>query len=303
MENIELKQYSSLYLNGVIKCLKRNYNRFNNMMDLDVYKFLKPLITYSFSEEYSYNKGNYGYVLLANNNVVGFFGMIYYRVKSEKNYYTVANPTTWAIDDGYRMYIFQVTEKLFSDTDVIIDATPSYTELTIETKMFGFNTLSQNKVRFFEEDISKYNYRIKRMEAPYEFEDNNLYKRFLDNISYDIKSAEIINKSGEKSYVIYQVVYAKEHLEGCDEVCKLARILSVSNRYIFNDAFMNVFGYIKQIEDIEALECDSMFIDNDSIYELPHEEKQFTRIIKYNKECDFKNWDLLYTEITLRNEY
>lgn len=52
-----------------------------------------------------------------------------------------------------------------------------------------------------------------------------------------------------------------------------------------------------------AMECDSMFIENNEILMREHEEKQYTRIKKYNTECDIKNFDLLYTEIALRNEY
>lgn len=52
MPVIELKKYDDKYLIGIISCLKRNYNRFGCMMDLDVYKFIKPLVTYDFSEDY-----------------------------------------------------------------------------------------------------------------------------------------------------------------------------------------------------------------------------------------------------------
>lgn len=45
------------------------------------------------------------------------------------------------------------------------------------------------------------------------------------------------------------------------------------------------------------------FIENNEILMREHEEKQYTRIKKYNTECDIKNFDLLYTEIALRNEY
>ena len=40
MPVIELKKYDDKYLMGIILCLKRNYNRFGCMMDLDVYKFI-----------------------------------------------------------------------------------------------------------------------------------------------------------------------------------------------------------------------------------------------------------------------
>ena len=60
---------------------------------------------------------------------------------------------------------------------------------------------------------------------------------------------------------------------------------------------------MKTNENVELLECDSMFIKNREIYNLEHEEWQYTRIIRYNNKCDVDNWDLLYTEIALRNEY
>ena len=157
------------------------------MMDLDVYKFIKPLVTYDFSEDYSYQKGNYGYVLLEDENVVGFFGMIYYRLKSESGkFYTVANPTTWAIDDKYRIYIFQVTEALFKEPDIVIDATPSYKELMIEKKMFGFMDLSLKKIRFFSmESQNKENCYITKVSSSSCISDDDVYKKYMDIIIRD----------------------------------------------------------------------------------------------------------------------
>lgn len=305
MPVIELKKYDDKYLIGIISCLKRNYNRFGCMMDLDVYKFIKPLVTYDFSEDYSYQKGNYGYVLLEDENVVGFFEMIYYRLKSESGkFYTVANPTTWAIDDKYRIYIFQVTEALFKEPDIVIDATPSYKELMIEKKMFGFMDLSLKKIRFFSmESQNKENCYITKVSSSSCISDDDVYKKYMDNVRYGVNCIEIVNELNMKCYVMYNIVFAKKHLENDGDVIKLARVLSVSDIKMFNDLFSKIFNYIKKNEKVSAMECDSMFIENNEILMREHEEKQYTRIKKYNTECDIKNFDLLYTEIALRNEY
>lgn len=305
MTLIELKKYDDKYLSGIIGCLRRNYNRFQCMMELDIYKFLKPLITYDFSEEYSYKKGNYGYVLLEEDNVVGFFGMIYYRVKSENGkFYTVSNPTTWAIDNKYRIYIFQVTELLFKETDVVIDATPSYKELMIEKKMFKFEDLSLKKLRFYDmKMLGNLNCDIKKIHSPCDITNKDVSKRYQDNVEYQIKCIEVTPPNGNKCYIMYSTVFAKKHSGQDKDIIKLIRVLSVSDYKIFNDLFLVIFNYMKTNENVELLECDSMFIKNREIYNLEHEEWQYTRIIRYNNKCDVDNWDLLYTEIALRNEY
>lgn len=303
MNSIELKKYDDKYLSGIIACLRRNYSRFENMTELDVYKFLKPLITYNFSTEYSHKKGDYGYVLLDKDKVVGFFGMIYYRMKNHNGkFYTVVNPTTWAIDDKYRIYIFQATEALYNETDIVIDATPSYKELTIEKKMFGFENLSLKKLRFFDiKKTDKKNCDINKILSSCDIKDTELAKRYLDNVGYEVKCIEITDEIGKKCYVMYHVVFAKKHLDVGGDIIRLARILSVSSISIFNNLFFEIISYIN--ENVEAVECDSMFVIDNEIFEYEHEEKQYTRIIRYNKECDVTNWDLLYTEIALRNEY
>lgn len=255
MPVIELKKYDDKYLIGIISCLKRNYNRFGCMMDLDVYKFIKPLVTYDFSEDYSYQKGNYGYVLLEDENVVGFFGMIYYRLKSESGkFYTVANPTTWAIDDKYRIYIFQVTEALFKEPDIVIDATPSYKELMIEKKMFGFMDLSLKKIRFFSmESQNKENCYITKVSSSSCISDDDVYKKYMDNVRYGVNCIEIVNELNMKCYVMYNIVFAKKHLENDGDVIKLARVLSVSDIKMFNDLFSKIFNYIKKNEKVSAM--------------------------------------------------
>lgn len=238
MSSIELKKYSDKYLSGIISCLKRNYSRFGCMHDLDVYKFIKPLITYDFSEEYSYKKGDYGYVLLEEDNVVGFFGMIYYRVKSKNGkIYSVANPTTWAIDNKYRIYIFQVTELLCKETDVVIDVTPSYKELIIEKNMFGFQDLSLKKIRFFSMKIvdGKKCF-IKKVNSSSDIIDKEVCKKYLDNVKYEIKCIEMVNEINRRCYVMYNIVFAKNHQKERD-VIKIARVLGVSDCNIFNENF------------------------------------------------------------------
>lgn len=270
MQSVELKRYNDKYLSGIISCLKRNYSRFECMMDLDVYKFLKPLVTYDFSEEYSYKKGEYGYVLLEEENVVGFFGMIYYRIKSETGeFYTVANPTTWAIDNKYRIYIFRVTELLFKETDIIIDATPSYKELMIEKKMFSFKDLSQKKIRFFDmELVDKEKCYINKVRKSSDITENEVYKKYLDNVAYEVKCIEILNAINEKCYVMYNIVFAKKHLENGGDIIKLARVLGVSDLEIFNDNFSALFNFIKTNDNVEAVECDNMFINENIIHEF-----------------------------------
>lgn len=238
MPVIELKKYDDKYLMGIILCLKRNYNRFGCMMDLDVYKFIKPLVTYDFSEDYSYQKGNYGYVLLEDENVVGFMD------------------------------------------------------------------LSLKKIRFFSmESQNKENCYITKVSSSSSINDDEVQKKYRDNVRYGVNCIEIVNDFNTKCYVMYNVVFTKKHLENDGDVIKLARILSVSDIKMFNDLFSKIFNYIKKNEKVSAMECDSMFIENNEILMREHEEKQYTRIKKYNTECDIKNFDLLYTEIALRNEY
>lgn len=67
-------------------------------------------------------------------------------------------------------------------------------------------------------------------------------------------------------------------MENDGDVIKLARVLSVSDIKMFNDLFSKIFNYIKKNEKVSAMECDSMFIENNEILMREHEEKQYTRI-------------------------
>ena len=88
-----------------------------------------------------------------------------------------------------------------------------------------------------------------------------------------------------------------------DSLLNLSPIISSNSSRSHSYIFSKIFNYIKKNEKVSAMECDSMFIENNEILMREHEEKQYTRIKKYNTECDIKNFDLLYTEIALRNEY
>ena len=166
--------------------------------------------------------------------------MIYYRLKSESGkFYTVANPTTWAIDDKYRIYIFQVTEALFKEPDIVIDATPSYKELMIEKMMFGFMDLSLKKIRFFSmESPSKEKCYITKVSTSSCISDDDVYKKYMDNVRYGVNCIEIVNELNMKCYVMYNIVFAKKHLENDGDVIKLARVLSVSDIKMFNDCLL-----------------------------------------------------------------
>ena len=174
----------------------------------------------------------------------------------------------------------------------------------IEKKMFGFMDLSLKKIRFFSmESQNKENCYITKVSSSSCISDDDVYKKYMDNVRYGVNCIEIVNELNMKCYVMYNIVFAKKHLENDGDVIKLARVLSVSDIKMFNDLFSKIFNYIKKNEKVSAMECDSMFIENNEILMREHEEKQYTRIKKYNTECDIKNFDLLYTEIALRNEY
>jgi len=291
---MEYLPYNELFLPGIIKCL-RGFPELNIMTDNDLEEWFRPLISYSWKDDIDEDQFpyKYGIVLVEDEQVVGYCGLIYsYRsVGGQKK--VCVNTTTWIIEPPYRLAVFSLLSMIVQTADIIIDYSPSKEMAIINEKMFGFEYVDSKAYKLFTPDSVRINI-LERMTSYQDIEEKmpEYFDRIRDHIKYGCKYI-YLNVDGEQMLVCY---YVTRERKGKDKRNKWAQIIDVNEKDIFTKYVNEVVTAIYQLEKVHVL-CDSRFLGNIDFYK----EKEIVsrRRMQYAKEDAIKDKGMFYSEMIL----
>lgn len=313
--NIAVVNYEEKYLNGVLACLKRNYPWMCELNDDALYQWIAPALTYHWENDISLKEypSKYGLVLLVNEEVVGFFGIILSnRYTTDGVPYILQDGTTWCIDEGYRIYLLQVMKQIYSGSRVFYEVTARDSMEELYLNVYRFKSVNQERVRFFpvpyvgESKIEMY-----CVNCPEELPDKVLREEYQDHIPYGIKCLAL-KKGTETGYIFYKVlsyhgtwirilktVNGKFFARNVHEVVwELQRIECFSSLLEPSDILHSILSKCAK-QSWMYLECDRMFFENEPIHYPLYDVKSVPRLMLNKSVVENPCGDLLYTELAL----
>ena len=294
MKTAELVPYEAKHRGGVVACLRRNYEWMGNSTFEKVDRWVDPILTYKWSEpaETGYPHGG---VLVDQSEVVGFLGMIYsvrYLGGKRRIY---ANPTTWAIDHGYRIYDFPASDVLYGCANVVADFTAGEVEIEKSLRMFGFR-ICDEKSHFFRRTKSTKTLSCTQRN-PSDIRDVILRREFEDHFRYGVECLEFNDDTGRECLVFAQ---KKTPIVSFLNVNSYANVIMCTNREFLRRHLKEIVGTLQEHQDTPAVKIDSRFIAGGLVEDksLEYHTDNIIRIIN-DREIAIECPDYFYSERVL----
>lgn len=293
---IKIEGYSDKYRDGVLACLKRHYRGMAKMDDLVLYKWLSPIIQYSWQNDISIKDCpfKYGAILLDDETVVGFLGLIYSYQEQQGNRYVYLTSTTWAVDEDYRIYLFKIIKKVYSYADVISDFSPITSIKEVLIKIFKFKYLDKSTLIFLPIPYLTFS-KIKcifiyNKNAFYDEKNKMIYE---NHKKYGVKCIEIKYRN-ENSCIFYTVA----HKEKKGIKFNWIHILYVENSNLFAKNAHEIIWRLQKKEHA-FLNCDKRFFGNNNICYPKYWTKSADRLYLNKMMKNEIKVDLLYSEYAM----
>lgn len=300
--SIRIVNYSPEYQKGVIACLKRNYPWMSTQSDVFISKWISPILTYHWQNDSlsTFPQNNYGIIILDNDTVVGFLGFIYSTRIWNKTPYRYANASTWAIDDGYRIYMFKAMKMAMKDMDIISDFTACQAVESSMINVFKFKYLDQKIFKFFPFPyIGKSHIILQPIDTIDDIDNSIIKMEFQDHQQYEIKCVKFsLNTSNTTNiYIFYKYEIKHKPYRGTR---KTVTILKISDsKFASNFAFEWIWKLLRY-EKATSIEIDSRFFGQHEIkYPFYYKIKPTNRLILNHTNAAKPNIDFLYSEVSM----
>lgn len=285
--------YKECYNNGVVACLKRNYESFKNKSLDDIANWLKPVLKYKWEEEcledFPYK---YGTVIISDKKVVGYLGAVYSkRYDLNGKGYIFLRPTTWAIDEKYRIYLFKGLKEQFKAADVIGDFAPRESVEHTLVNLYKFKYCEKISYKFQAIPyFGFYKVDVSFVKNSLEIDDKIVSREFRDNQIFDVKCAKINDKKSDAvAYILYKIVGRKNNHRIMIMKIAGAELISMHIHEIFWRMMWHESAYHK-------LKCDGRFF-RDCKFEYPFSKSKPMVRLLLNKRTDITPQDdFLYSD-------
>lgn len=294
---VQIVPYEEKYKSGVLACFKRNYQGMQRRTDAELYQWAKPMFTYHWQDDLSSEEVpyKYGVVLLAGEEVVGYLGFIYSKrlgTNGKKLIYT--SGTTWAIDEGYRIYLFKAIKRALAPVAVAADFTAIAPVQATLTKVFKFQSLDQNIYEFFPFPSLSHTVKVTSIFKETEIKDLQARTAFRDHQPYPVYCAEA-RKGDKSSYIFYKVKKrVKTKLFG-HQRCVI--VLGISDRDFFSRHAHEIIWQLQKKEKAH-LRCDSRFFQKNLFYYHGFVKHHWSRL--FLNKTDLPVFvDYLYSEVAM----
>lgn len=260
---MNLVGYSDKYKNEVFECLKRNFKSMCNMTYLELNDWINPLLSYTWANEFSIDKYpfKYGVVLINNEKVVGYLGLIYSRQYICGKWKTVVNFTTWAIDKPYRIELVHCISEIQNTADVLLDFTPRKSIVNVLTQMFSYKYIDSKGYLFLPKLVLHNELKIKKIKKSREIKNENVKKIYEDHIKYGLFCSEVTTKNKRSEYIIYKMKKKELILKGLVPLNSI-NVLYTSDNIFFGRYYKEIISKLQYIERA-ALKTDSRFFSID----------------------------------------
>lgn len=291
----------AIHRKGVLACLKRNYAWMNNLTDNRLYEWAKPFLTYSWKHA---DIGKdipcmHGQVILNDEEVVGYLGYIYSKRSFNGKSLRYMTPTTWAIDEGYRIYLFKAFKLALRNVDISADFTARESVEEMLIKVFKFRYLNKTLCKFFPVPyIKKASIILEKINCADEIADVIVRHEYEDHDNCNIKCVKINCRDIEKEfYIIYKIIERKTK-----NIIKLPwiEILKVSDISLFSEYTHEIIWKL-QFTESALLQCDRNFFSEKPIVHPLYKNSKVKRLF-LNKTMDEFTPDFLYSEVSMLQE-
>jgi len=307
--------YEEKYLSGVITCLRRNFDWMGEASEDEVINWITPVLSYRWSAESEVSTDEYafkhGAVLLDNDKVVGYFGMIMSRRSINGSSYICGSPTTWAIDEGYRFFFYEALNTILDKDVKWFEYSPRKSVAEALKLLYGFKLIGQKQFRLVPVPTDNNECEVITVEDISVIEDEIILREYIDHKDLrGIRLAMIAsNHSRDNSFLFYKTF---------DEDSTRIRILKISRPEVFanhcseviwklynNEFYPNSKSYDVIVKIMDGLynkeklcvECDDFLLNGNMLNHPLIKERAVTRLCR-PAESEMTA-DLLYTESSL----
>lgn len=294
--SVKIEDFAECYKTGVLNCFKRNYKWMSRISDVELECWVNPLFSYTWKES-DLNIGHkYGQVILDDDKVVGYLGYIISNRVDDGKEYKYLNASTWAIDDGYRIYLFKALKLAFKDVDVISDFSAISAVYNTLVKVFKFKQYNDRLYRCFPIPfIAKSNVKIKTISNAVEICDGVYKREYEDHQHCGVKCLEITElKSSKKFYVFYVNAHSKRKFIFRPFWVK---VLKITESSIFSRYAHEIIWHLQKSEKT-YVEIDENLLDMSFFCHPWYKVKKVHSLVLDKSGIDVKP-DLLYSELVL----
>jgi len=255
---MQLIGYEDKYYDSVAECLRRNFVGIGSMCNNDFDRWFSPIINYAWLDSVrDIHPWTRGVVLLSDDAVVGYFGLLFSLQKTSNNPQQLyVNFTTWAIDDPYRIQVFSVINEILKIPNAIFtDYSACEVINGILTKFCHFQRIETHETVFF--PLPNINFSLqycKFTPTSHELSNNDILN---NHIGCDVKAIKA--SYGKNDCVVYYKV-TKHKVKNAVSLNRIF-ILSIDNIDLFSKFARAIVFKIQMIE-LGYLIIDSRFLGN-----------------------------------------
>ena len=295
---MEFVGYKPEYREDVISCLKRNFRNLSDKTDEYICEWIKPMTEYKWEDDIpdSLLPYKHGMVLIDGERVVGYCGMIYSYLYIDGKKYIYANPTTWAIDSKYRIYVLKATKEILKTADIFSDFSAIGSMEEMNRKTFKYEYLDTKIYKFL--PIPKIGNALRKSRVVDEnmIEDSVYRLIYKDHYKYDVKCC--VFQEGERNcYVFYRKIRQKIKII---QNIPYVQILGVSDSKVFSANLKEIVWHLQKT-NFAFLEMDSRFVDDQLKNYKPHKISPAHRQIRAPDGVSV-NLSNLYSEMAINKQ-
>lgn len=297
---VEIKPYSNEYRKQVIACLIRNYANLARMGEEALDKWFDPLTSYSWQEDISLDECpyKYGIILLRNGEVVGYCGMIfsYMYVEGIRRLYMV--PSTLAIDEKYRMYLFKMLRVMVGLADISCDFTPRLSMRKVFKDVFRYKYIDDHAYLFYPEpswdrDLCD----VKLISDENDIKPEDVRIKYIDHKPYDVECVSYnLKGKKDKEYFFFYRIPVKPDSKGVAREPWI-QVLSITDSFLFTEHIEEIAYKIFELTGCKMM-SDSRFLEEDKLQKGKYIIKERHRLL-LSKDENVKTVDLMYSEMPL----
>ena len=292
---IKIQGYSSAYKEGVLTCLKTNYAWMADESDEGLYQWCKPFLEHEWREELpsSIKPYQHGFIFLDDDRVVGYLGFIFAKRRCKGHTYISQSGTTWAINNGYRIYMFKALKEAFNLADVLLDFTPRKSVEESLTKVFKFTYIDMSIYRFYPIPCLHNTLIYKDMQEA-DFEDNDLRNEYLDHEPYGVKCLNV-SDGQESTYIFYRINHRiRKNRRFFKHRRSILKVLKLTNPNFFCKNYKEIVWHLQEKEH-PYVQIEPRFIEPYTIQGFGVKKKRVVRL-GLDKTDFHAPTDLLYSE-------
>ncbi|MBQ0110711.1 MAG: hypothetical protein KBS41_02135 [Oscillospiraceae bacterium] len=290
--------YTQKYYGQVVDCLKRNFDSLNAMSDKTLSQWMDNLTNYPWihNADIEALEWKSGVVLTDDEKVVGYLGLIYSVQNICEKKRTVVNPTTWAIDEKYRLTVLDAIKRTDLTADITYNITPIDNMQKILSSVFHY-TVFDDKTYVF-----NYNRFIKAEKIKWQWVDfttpdlqDDIKQKLSDHQNYPIKCA-CFEADGQKAYIFYKVRKGKRK-----KILPFTHItvLETDNTEFFGNYAKEVITSL-QVAEKASLISDGRFFNGENNYTKKADKIIPAHRMKISKDgLEYNGESFLYSEIAI----